>query len=318
MVRGALTWTCALAFVSLGSIAIVKQQKEWHSELQAQLLEAQLEIRALKQSARRPAANVRSQAANRQQQQQQPVQQPKKKKVAIITLALGDTFGKAALEWLGSSSRYFCHSDPSIDVYHLVLTNQRTLPMLTAANSTRVSNLFVWPHVKKRGWPADTLAKFADLVAASDANWVAAATGKLQALPFSGFDFLLMTDADQRFVRPVCEDLLGQRVALAHPQYWDRSFLTKVRHMNGVSKCQTFYPLDNDETDGSTYFVSCSVHCICMLGKHALISSVCLPTCFMFDAPGGLAAAQHAPILLSPHIRRLLKGVPLADPHARA
>jgi hypothetical protein len=75
------------------------------------------------------------------------------------------------------------------------------------------------------GWPTDTLNKFKNLVDANKGEWLEVRSGKKgesTILPFSSFDFAYMTDADQEFRRPVCEDILGTRVALAHPQYWDR------------------------------------------------------------------------------------------------
>jgi hypothetical protein len=188
--------------------------------------------------------NTRCASASATHTQETAVRAPAlivKKKVALITLALGDSFGQAAIDWFESSARHFC-ADGSYQVYHLVLTNHLTSPMFMG-NHTSVPRLFVWPNVKKRGWPADTLSKFANLVEASEDKWISAATGKTAALPFSSFDFVLMTDADQIFVRDACEDLLGRRIALAHPQYWDRSFLSR----NYAHKCQTFYPMDNEE-----------------------------------------------------------------------
>ncbi len=82
--------------------------------------------------------------------------------------------------------------------------------------------------MRKLGWPQDTLNKFKNLADASTGTWTTLNTGKVGKevlLPLESFDFAFMTDADQEFRQDVCEDVLGTRVALVHPQYFDRSLL---------------------------------------------------------------------------------------------
>jgi hypothetical protein len=285
-----LLFVFSLAIVAFVSVAAMKYLHNANLELQAAARQLQTSLAAqnllIHQLESKVEATLASSAS------EMPV--ARRKKVAIITLATGKSFGQAAIDWFRSSAKHFCNADSSYEVSHLVLTNHQTMPLFTA-NTTRVPRLFMWPKVRKKGWPADTLSKFANLVDASEDKWVSATTGQSISLPFSSFDFVFMTDADQvrplcavcipknrctsailsssfhrhvitlhiitsalqLFVQDVCEDLLGTRVALAHPQYWDRSFLTR----NYGHKCQTFYPLDNDEK-GGTYFVNFDLRCV--------------------------------------------------------
>lgn len=53
----------------------------------------------------------------------------------------------------------------------------------------------------------------------------------------SRFDYVLMTDADQLFVWPACEDLLGIRVVLQHPQYFDKAMLCRTSDSYDPTRC---------------------------------------------------------------------------------
>jgi hypothetical protein len=149
----------------------------------------------------------------------------KKTKIAWITLATGNAFAKTAINWFKSSEKHFCTNNERFDVHLMVMTDKATVAEFERSGDS-VKRMFLWTGVQKLGWPKDTLNKFKNLMDANKGEWVQVDAGKKSGtvvLPYSAFDFVYMTDADEEFRTDVCEDILGTRVSLAHPQYWDRA-----------------------------------------------------------------------------------------------
>jgi hypothetical protein len=119
-------------------------------------------------------------------------------RIAFYTVGLGSGYFQLALDLFRSAYANFCtNSLTHVDYY--VFSNQpspRNVP----------SNFHVIPTVKQ-GWPFDSQDRF---------KWI-----HKHASENPNYDYILWMDADQRFERPICYDLLGELVAVAHPHYFD-------------------------------------------------------------------------------------------------
>jgi hypothetical protein len=180
----------------------------------------------------------------------------RRKRVLLITLATGGLWASTAMTWIGSAQKHFCAGADDPSVTYLLLTDAPTYRGMQqlqrkaaragggGAGKRRrrhteqwaevaADSVWVYDGVVKYGWPTDTLNKFKNLNDADGARWKpmreerheggggAAPSSKVFSSAFKDYDFVLMTDADNVFQRGTCEDLLGTRVALQHPQYWD-------------------------------------------------------------------------------------------------
>ena len=184
----------------------------------------------------------------------------RRKRVLFITLATGRLWASTAMTWIGSAQKHFCAGADDPAVTYLLMTDAPTYRGMQqlqrkaagggagggagAAERQRrrhteqwaavaADSVWVYDGVVKYGWPTDTLNKFKNLNDADGARWKPmreerregggdpAPSSKVFSSAFKDYDFVLMTDADNVFQRGTCEDLLGTRVALQHPQYWD-------------------------------------------------------------------------------------------------
>jgi hypothetical protein len=123
---------------------------------------------------------------------------PQPLRIAFYTVGLGVGYFNLALDLFNSASQYFCTNAP-IQVDFFVFSNQ-------PAPDDLPSNYHLIPTVK-RGWPYDSQDRF---------KWMFQHAADDPAL-----DYILWMDADQRFERPVCYDMLGELVAVAHSHYVD-------------------------------------------------------------------------------------------------
>src|SRR5579871_1507947 len=119
-------------------------------------------------------------------------------RVAFYTIGLGKGYFLLALQLVKSATENFC-ANKSVHIDYYIFSNHE-IPQ----NSQ--SNLHIIPKVK-RGWPSDSLDRF---------KWI-----HEHASQHRNYDYVLWMDADQRFERPICYDVLGELVAVAHPHYYD-------------------------------------------------------------------------------------------------
>jgi hypothetical protein len=79
-------------------------------------------------------------------------------RVGLVTLATGNMFAQAAVEWFASAQNFFCADKRDrMETVYMVMTDKPTVPMLTKhlkANGTDM-NIHVWDGVVKLGWPQD-------------------------------------------------------------------------------------------------------------------------------------------------------------------
>ena len=145
-----------------------------------------------------------------------PVSQPEIR-IAFYTVGLGSGYFQLALDLFRSASANFCtNSLTHVDYY--VFSNQprpRNVP----------SNFYVIPKVKQ-GWPFDSQDRF---------KWI-----HNHASEHPNYDYLLWMDADQQFERPVCYDLLGELIAVAHPHYFEGPYPYESR-----PESKAFVPSEN-------------------------------------------------------------------------
>ena len=121
-----------------------------------------------------------------------------KVRVAFYTVGLGSGYFRLAMDLFESASAQFC-TNSFVQVDYYVFSNQPVPEGLPP-------NFHIIPAVK-RGWPFDSQDRF---------RWIHA-----HATENANYDYLLWMDADQRFERPICFDMLGELVAVAHPHYFD-------------------------------------------------------------------------------------------------
>jgi hypothetical protein len=141
-------------------------------------------------------------------------------RVAFYTVGLGSGYFRLALDLLESASANFCRNQ-FVQVDYFVFSDQPVPSNFSA-------NWHIVPEVK-RGWPFDSQDRF---------KWM-----RTHALENPSYDYLLWMDADQKFERPICFDMLGELVAAAHPHYFDDSVTGYPYENRAESKA--FIPAEN-------------------------------------------------------------------------
>jgi len=120
-----------------------------------------------------------------------------KLRIAFYTVGLGKGYFNLSLELLNSAVSNLCVND-FVQVDYFIFSNQPVPEEFP-------SNFHILPTVK-RGWPFDSQDRMKWIYNHSSAN--------------PEYDYIMWMDADQRFERPICFDLLGELVAVSHPHYY--------------------------------------------------------------------------------------------------
>jgi hypothetical protein len=141
-------------------------------------------------------------------------------RVAFYTVGLGSGYFRLAVDLLESASSNFCRNH-FVRVDYFVFSDQ-------PVPSNFSSNFHIIPTVK-RGWPFDSQDRFKWMHVHASAN--------------PTYDYIMWMDADQRFERPVCFDMMGELVAVAHPHYFDGAAAKYPYESRPESKA--FIPFEN-------------------------------------------------------------------------
>lgn len=112
-------------------------------------------------------------------------------KIGLCIMATGK-YDALAQNFIESARKFFCKNH---EVTYFVFTDGKVRP---ASDIVQV-------YQKRLGWPLDTLMRFE----------VYATHAKLLAC----MDYIFASDADMRFVAPVGDEILSDRVATQHPGY---------------------------------------------------------------------------------------------------
>src|ERR1700737_256415 len=121
-------------------------------------------------------------------------------RIAFYTTGLGAGYFRFPLDLFESAAANFCVNQSIIHTDYYVFSNQQAPVDATS------KNIHIIP-TEKRGWPFDSQDRFL---------WI-----HDHALKHPNYDYILWMDADQLFERPICFDLLGELVAVAHPHLFD-------------------------------------------------------------------------------------------------
>jgi len=140
--------------------------------------------------------------------------------IAFYTGGLGAGYFRWAYEFLESATEHFCKND-FVQVDYFIFSNH-------PAPANFPANYHVLPVVE-RGWPHDSQDKFIWIHEHATAN--------------PDYDYILWMDAAQRFERPICFDLLGELVAVAHPHYYDG--VTSHFPYESHVESKAYIPFDN-------------------------------------------------------------------------